>query len=95
VSKVRAASTPLAPGQHTDLHPHAQSIAQLNRQLERADITLEDPETIEAVISQCLKNADPLYSDLVTRSGLYIPIGFPPKSGKKTKIRRKKKRAVG
>jgi hypothetical protein len=58
VNKVRAVSTPLYPGQPIDSHPHAQSIAKLNRQLERADITLEDRETMEAKVSQCLKDGD-------------------------------------
>jgi hypothetical protein len=39
----------------------------LNLQLERADITLEDRETIEAKISHYLKDGDPLSSDLITR----------------------------
>jgi hypothetical protein len=60
-------NTPLDPGQPIDVHPHAQSIAKLNRQLEHVDITLEDREMIEAKISQYLKHGDPLSSDLVTR----------------------------
>jgi Reverse transcriptase (RNA-dependent DNA polymerase) len=66
-SKVRVVSTPLDPGQPVDLHPHAQSIAKLNRQLERGDITLEERETVEAKLSQHLKDGDPLAPDLITR----------------------------
>jgi hypothetical protein len=64
---MRAVNMPLDHGQPIDFHPHAQSIAELNPQLERVDITLEDRETIKAKISQYLKDGDPLAPELVTR----------------------------
>jgi hypothetical protein len=67
VNKVRDHNTPLDPDQAIDLHPHVQSIAKLNRQLECADITLEDRETIEAKMSQYLKDRNLLSSDMITR----------------------------
>jgi hypothetical protein len=67
VNTVRGVITRPDPGQPINLHPHAQSIAKVNRQLECADVTLEDLETIEAKLSQCLTDGDPFSSDLVTR----------------------------
>jgi hypothetical protein len=66
-NKVRAISTPLDHGQPVDLHPHAHSIAKLNRKLDQADISLDERETIEVTISKHLKDGDPLPPNLITR----------------------------
>jgi hypothetical protein len=68
VTKVaRTTVTPLDPGQSVDLHPHAKAIDKLNIQLGRAELPLDERESIEEQISSYLREGDPLPPQLITR----------------------------